>query len=116
MFIAIRGVGWHFSRVRTIVRHDGDLLINGRWRIEVPPSAGEVRVGIEGPDGWTVPDDQTVRAASAIGWGFARIGPLARGSIRIMVHDQRADESVDTVMGTLGADWPVWPSTTTPVR
>jgi hypothetical protein len=103
LFLAIRGVGWRYSRIRSIVRSDSGLLINGRWRVEMTGSIGQVAIGEEGAAGWETPDATARSTFSEMGWGFARIGPLAPGTMTLAVFDEREAASVDTVLGPLDA-------------
>jgi hypothetical protein len=101
LFIVLRGVGWRFSHIRSIVRDNDGLLINSRWRVTMTPMTGDMRIGEEGQPGWMLPDVKTTRVESKTGWGIARIGPLTPGDYEFMIFDSLANESVDTFLGTI---------------
>jgi hypothetical protein len=103
VFIVIRGVGWQYTRIRSVARQTNGLLINGRWRVSVPREAGDIRLGIEDSSSWPVPPSGTESVTNEDGWAFARIGPIqsTSGPIRIRLIDEAASGSIDTVLGVL---------------
>jgi hypothetical protein len=103
VYIVIRGVGWQYSRIRSITRQINGLLINGRWRVTVPKEAGDIRLGIEDSASWPLPPSGTESVTNEDGWAFARIGPIqsTSGSIQIRLIDEAASGSIDTVLGVL---------------
>jgi hypothetical protein len=99
--IALRGVGWDFSEIRSIKKLKSGLLVDSRWRVEIEPVGQDMWLGTEDQPGWTTDKSQLREIISTDGWAYARIGPIRPGKYEMTVVDERRSGSVDTLLGGL---------------
>jgi hypothetical protein len=85
--IVLRSVGPAGGAIKHIARGDGQLLINGRWRVRAGASLRPVSLGDESDVGWITDSNDRDNVASPDGWGYARFEVSGRRVAELHVED-----------------------------
>jgi hypothetical protein len=99
--VAIRGVGPSAAPLREIAADRTSVVLNQRWKINIPGSVAITYMGREGSPGWTASRNTATSAHSADGWAHARLGIPADQEVVLSFSDtqrpQRTGKSGEPV-------------------
>lgn len=86
MMVVIRSVGPAGSAIESMQWDKNELLINGRYKLQLTPSPVSLYVGPEGTSGWITAATSSTECHGQRGWCYARLElpPTASASLAIV--------------------------------
>ncbi|MGD0730992.1 MAG: hypothetical protein ABR956_06990 [Terracidiphilus sp.] len=89
LMLAIRSVGPAGAAINSLKWADGELLVNGRYKLRLRPAPASVYVGAEDAPGWTTaPAGSSTECHAQNGWCFARLELPSKGSTTLHIVDE----------------------------